>query len=108
MAQPKGCDHRLRPTVRLTHTHQGGSPGFAPRPSAAYLIDLNAILENIDDVSGRGATVQILQVRASGPTSHFDATRCPLAYRQDGHAVRCQLDGAVQLGSAEVISIAAG
>jgi len=50
--RPKGCEHR-------TPAHPPAFPSgdLVPRtpcPSAAYIIDFNSILENINDVNGRG------------------------------------------------------
>jgi len=52
--QPTGCEHRAP-----AHLPAYSSGGFAPRtphPQAAYIIDSNSVLENIDDVNGRGTT----------------------------------------------------
>ena len=50
--QPMGCEHRAP-----AHLSANSSGGFATRtncPSAAYIIDFNSILDNVDDVSGPG------------------------------------------------------
>ena len=51
-SQPQGCEQRAP-----AHLSANSSGGFATRtncPSAAYIIDFNSILENIDGISSRG------------------------------------------------------